>query len=119
MDDQEEFDRPKLKLGKRTFEKVNQPTPQPDPNAAGQILDENKQRDPTFSLEGIDVALAQQFRARRLRDLKVIVFLGVFDAGCLAIAAAARWSPYLTVPLISAAAIVTVSTLWIVYVVGR
>lgn len=109
----------KLKLGARKFERVNQPTSEPDPNAIHQILQENKALDVSFELPGIDEEIHRLWKQKRIRDLKVFVSLGLFDLACLGCAAAAHWSPYVSVPLISAGAVVTSSTLWVVYVLMR
>jgi|GEM_PF-4356179 len=109
----------KLKLGQRSFEKVNQPSTDPDPNSPQQILEENKQLDDSFDLPGIEREIWQQWRQRRMRDFKVFLALLILDGLCVGFAAKAHWSPYLSVPLISMAAMVTSATLWIVYVVNR
>lgn len=117
MDDEPPPPENKLKLGKRSFEKVNQPTTEPDPNAIHQILNENRALDSSFDLPEIDEEIARLWKQKRRRDLKVFTFLGFVDAGCLGLAALAHWSPYVAVPLISAGALISGATLWIVYLV--
>lgn len=119
MDESGSSGEKKLKLGKRSFEKVNSPVNEPDPNDPYRILGQNLQRDPSLELVGIDEEIKQQWRQRRWRDLKVFLFLAVIDGACLGAAAAAHWSPYLAVPLVSAGSMISVATLWIVYVVNR
>lgn len=111
--------RKKLKLGKRTFEKINQPTTDPDPNSPQQILKENKNLDDSFDLPGIEKEISEQWRQRRMRDFKVFLTLLIIDGVCLGLAAKAHWNPYVSVPLVSLAAMVTSAVLWIVYVVSR
>lgn len=116
MDDEPPLPKRELKLGKRTFEKVNESTSEPDPNAVHQILDENRAVDPSFDLPEIDEEIVRLWRVRRRRDLKTFALIGTVDAVCLGLSALAHWSPYATVPLISAGAVITAATLWIVYV---
>ena len=109
----------KLKLGQRSFERVNEPSAEPDPNSSYQILGENQKLDDSFDLPGIEDEIRERWRQQRMRDLKVFLSLLVLNGACLGIAARADWNPYLTVPLISLGAMITVSTLWIVYFVSR
>lgn len=109
----------KLKLGKRNFEKINQPTTDPDPNSPQQILEENKQLDGDFDFVALEKEIARQWRQRRMRDLKVLITLLIVDGLCVGLAAKAHWNPYITVPLISLGAMVSSALLWITYVVSR
>ena len=120
MDDDARDPEPqKLKLGKKSFEKVNRPTSGPDPNAVHQILAENLQRDSSLDLPQIEQDLRRRRRQQLAKHLKVFLGLGIIDGFCLGISAASHWNPYLIVPLCSAGTMITCATLWIVYVVNR
>lgn len=119
MDPLEQPEGKKLQLGQRTFERINEPSAEPDPNSSYQILGENQKREASFDLPGVEEEIRQRWRQQRMRDLKVFVSLLILMSGCLGFSARAHWNPYLVVPLLSLSTIVSVSTLWIVYFVSR
>ena len=115
----DEADPPPVKhtLGKRQFERVNKPTEEPDPNAVHNILGENLARDHSLDLPEIERELAAHRRAKWMKHLKVLVFLAVVNGFCFGLAKAANWNPYVMVPALGAAGMITAATLFVVYVV--
>ena len=111
MDDTPDPPPQPLKLGKKSFEKVNEPTTTPVPNNAYTILQENRAQDPSLELPGIEKEIRdftfQKWRRRLALIGAVLALNGVTGA-----LAARFWTqPMFAIPILSAGVVVGLTIL--------
>lgn len=105
-----------LKLGKKSFERVNEPTTTPDPNNAYTILQENRAQDPSLELPGIEKEIRDFTFQKWRRRLVLVGSAGAINAVTVAVAVRFWSEPRLAIPVLSAGVMMGMTILLLAWV---